>query len=65
MMYAASRYCVTYKTGQIGFNIYRRKYFHKYMVRLCDDCFDSSRGLSINSKEIYMISFKNKIRIYD
>ena len=66
MMYgSASRYCVTYKTGQIGFNIYRRKYFHKYMVRLCDDCFDSSRGLSINSKEIYMISFKNKIRIYD
>jgi hypothetical protein len=25
-----SRWCITYKVGQIGFFIHRRKYFHTY-----------------------------------
>ena len=31
MMFGSlSRYCITYKAGQIGFNIYRRKYYHRF-----------------------------------
>ena len=66
MMFGSkSRYCITYKQGQIGFNIFRRKYFHKFFVKLSQDTFESSRGLSVNHQGIFMISMKNCIRMYD
>jgi hypothetical protein len=30
MFGSGSRYCITYKTGQIDFSIFHRKYFHKF-----------------------------------
>ena len=66
MMFGAeSRYCIKYKTGQIDFSIFRRKYFHKFIVRVSEENFNHSVGLSMNDKNLYCVSVGNKIRIYD
>lgn len=66
MMYGPrSRYCITFKVGQIGFNLYRRKYNHNYIVRANKHNFEGLDGICINSRKEYMIYDFNKVLVYD
>lgn len=66
MMFGSlSRYCITYKAGQIGFNIYRRKYYHRFQAELDTQSFEGSMGCSVNSMKQYFISHGNFITVYN
>ena len=60
-----SRYSITFKVGQIGFDIYRRKYHHGYVVKANSENFEGCNGASLNSKGHYMVFKNNRIIIYD
>ena len=50
MMFGSkSRYCITYKQGEIGFNIYRRKYKHTFLANLDKSSFERSEAASMNT----------------
>ena len=43
MMFGSKvRYCITYKTNQKSFDIYRRKYEHDYKVNVVTENYDGS-----------------------
>ena len=49
MMYGPkSRYAITYKHGEIGFNIYSRAFLHKFLVQLDDSCYQDCVGMTLN-----------------
>lgn len=50
------RFSITYKTNQPGFQIYRRKYFHNYRVRLTDHNNEGSKGCNLPSIGKYIMS---------
>lgn len=65
MMYGPrSFYCITYKSNQIGFNIYRRMYHHNFLVNLRDESYEDCQGITVNSNNTYIIAIKNEIRVY-
>ena len=45
-----SLYSITYKSGQIGFSIYQRKYNHGYLAYLSATCYQDSISISLNYK---------------
>ena len=48
MMFGSKvRYCVTFKTNQKSFDIYRRKYEHHFRANVVKNNFDGSRGMEI------------------
>lgn len=59
------RYCVTYKTNQKSFDIYRRKYEHDFRPNVFNDNFDGSRGLEIESMNAFLVSKIDKIHFFD
>ena len=59
------RYCITYKTNQKSFDIYRRKYEHDFRVNVVEDNLDGSRGLPIESMNAFLVSNLNIIKFYD
>lgn len=59
-----SFYCITYKSNQIGFNIYRRMYHHNFLVNLKDESYEDCQGITVNSNNTYIIAIKKEIRVY-
>lgn len=48
MMFGSKvRYCITYKTNQRSFVIYRRKYLHNFKVPVVGDNLEGSKGLEL------------------
>ena len=43
------RYCVTYKTGEPTFNIFRANYIHNFKVTVDNKNLEGSYGLEIES----------------
>ena len=59
------RYCVTFKTNQTSFDIYRRKYIHDFKLNVIEENLDGSRGLPIESMNAFLISKIDCIHFYD
>ena len=58
-----SLYCITYKSNQIGFNIYRRMYHHNFLVNLSDESYEDCRGMAVNSNGTYVVAKHKEISI--
>ena len=53
MMFGSKvRYCITYKTNQTSFDVYRRKYVHDYRVNVVNNNLDGSAGIEIQSMNV-------------
>ena len=66
MMFGSKvRYCITYKTNQKSFDIYRRKYVHDYNVNVVSDNFDGQVGLPIDSMGAFLVSKIDEVKFYD
>lgn len=58
-------YSLTYKSGQSGFNIYKKKYLHKFLVTQSDQSYQWCFGLAINPLNQYLVAYENKIQVLD
>lgn len=66
MMFGSKvRYCVTYKTNQRSFDIYRRKYVHDFKVPISFGNFEGSDGIEIPSINAFICSEVDKVNVYD
>lgn len=59
------RYCVTYKTNQKSFDIYRRKYEHNFNVNAVTTNHDGAIGLSIESMNAFVVADIKTIKFYN
>jgi hypothetical protein len=58
-------YCITYKINQKGFNIYRRKCEHDYMVNVLKENLEGAKALELKSMDVFLCSNIDKVVIYD
>lgn len=66
MMFGSKvRYGITYKIGEKGFNIYRRKYQHEHMVNVKEENLEGAKLLEIKSMDVFLCSKVDKVIIYD
>ena len=65
MFGSAVRYCITYKTNQRSFDVYRRKYEHDFRVNIRKENLEGSIGLPIEGMGMFLVSNINKIKFYD
>ena len=59
------RYCITYKTNQKSFDIYRRKYMHNIRVCLNDGNFEGSKAIELISMNTFLVTQIDKVLMYD
>lgn len=59
------RYCVTYKTNQKSFDIYRRKYWHDFKVPILNENLEGSVCLELQTMNTFLVSKIDKIIMYD
>lgn len=65
MMFGSKvRYCITYKTNQRSFQIYRRKFMHNFKVTVCAENLEGSKGLEFGSSGIFLVTKTNKVMLY-
>ena len=66
MMYGVrGRYCVTYKTNEKSFNIYKRKYVHDFRVKVIEEDYSGSKSLYLKNTKLFLVYYKNMVRFYD
>ena len=66
MMFGSKvRYCITYKTNQRSFQIYRRKYIHNFKVTVNDENMEGSKGIEFARLGLFLISKVDKALLYD
>jgi hypothetical protein len=59
------RYGITYKTNQLSFDIYRRKFIHDFKLNVVEANLDGSRGLPVESLGAFLVSKIDQIHFYD
>ena len=59
------KFCVTFKTNQRSFDVYRRKYSHDFRVPIYTDIMENSFGLEIKSINRFLVSKVDKILVHD
>ena len=59
------RFCVTFKTNEKSFNIYKRHYIHDFMVPLSKQNFEGSLGIELPSINCYLVTQTDKVIMYD
>ena len=59
-----SRYCITYKVGQVGFYIHCRKHEHMFYSKVLDYDESDRRGISLNSLNQFIVAYDQKIEFY-
>ena len=65
MMFGSKvRYCITYKTNQRSFVIYRRKYVHNFKVPIVVDNLEGSKGLELSETDQFLVTKVDKVLIY-
>lgn len=65
MMFGAKvRYCITYKTNQRSFSIYRRKYMHNFKVPMVKENLEGSRGIEFQNLGVFLVTKVDKIIVY-
>ena len=66
MMFGSkAHYCVSFKTNQKSFDIYRRKYEHNFQCNVVSKNCDGSLGLQIESINAFLVSETTMIKFYD
>jgi len=66
MMFGSKvRYGITYKINEKGFNIYRRKYEHEYMVNVLQENLEGAKAMEIKSMNVFLCSKIDRVVIYD
>jgi hypothetical protein len=66
MMFGSKvRYCVTYKTNQRSFDIFRRKFIHDFKVPISSENLEGSIALELKSMNAYLVSKIDKVIVYD
>ena len=68
MMFGSrAKYCITYKTNQRSFDIYRRKFEHDYKVCVVQDNLDGSKCLAMQTANMnsLLVCKNDTIRFYD
>ena len=66
MMYGVGgKYCVTFKSGQREFDIYKRKYVHDFKVLVQKENFEGSKCIYFENDNCLIINQGNKLRFYD
>ena len=66
MMFGSKvRYCITYKSNQKSFDVYRRKYEHSFNSNIVQENLCGSRGLPVESMNAFLVSQGNKIMFHD
>lgn len=59
------RYCVTYKTGDKSFNVFRAKYIHNFKVTVENMNLEGSKGCELQSINAFLCSRSDGVQIYD
>lgn len=59
-----SKYCITYKVGQTGFYVHRRKYDHMFYSEIHKYAESDRRGCALNSVNQFIVAFDLKIEFY-
>ena len=59
------RYCVTYKTGEPTFNIFRANYIHNFKVTVDNKNLEGSYGLEIESLGQFLCTRLDGVYVYD
>lgn len=59
------RNCITFKTNQPGFTIYKRKYYHNAKIQLRDENYEGAIGQNLRSLNAYVMAEKKTITISD
>lgn len=66
MMFGSKvRYCITYKTNQKSFQIYRRKFLHNFKVTVNNENLEGSKGLEFGKLGIFLVTKTDKVILYD
>ena len=66
MMFGSKvKYCITYKTNQRSFAIYRRKFLHNFKVTVSQENLEGSKGLEFPSMGIFLVTKIDKVIMYD
>ena len=65
MMFGSQvKYCVTYKLNEKSFDIHRKKYEHGFKTIVLDKNLDGSKGLSLETENMFMVSDRKVINFY-
>ena len=59
------KYCITYKSNQKSFDVYRRKYMHNVRVCLAEENFEGSFALELKGMNVFLVTKVDKILMYD
>lgn len=64
MFGAAVKYCITYKTNQMNFNIYTAKFQHNFKVITNSQNFEGTRTANLTSNNVFIASDINQIQMF-
>lgn len=59
------RYCVTYKTNQKSFDIYRRRCWHDFKVPITEENLEGSLGMELETMDTFLVTKIDKVIMYD
>lgn len=66
MMFGSKvRYCITYKTNQKSFTIYRKKFEHNFKIPVVSENLEGSKCLELVRHDIFLCTNIDKVNIYD
>lgn len=66
MMFGSKvKYCITYKTNQKSFQIYRRKFLHNFKVTVNNENLEGSKGLEFAKLSVFLVTKVDKVIIYN
>ena len=66
MMFGSKvRYCITFKTNEKSFEVFKRKYEHNFKVEAHCENFEGSTGRYLNSIDCYIVSDYDKVKVFD
>ena len=66
MMFGSQRkFCITYKKNEKNFEVRTRKFNTNFRIQLDNDNFEASKGISIFSANVFIVSKDNEIFVYD
>ena len=65
MMFGSKvRYCITYKTNQKSFTIYRRKYNHNFKIPVVSENLEGSKCLELVRHDMFLCTQIDKVNQY-
>ena len=65
MMFGSKiRYCITFKTNQKSFSIYRQKYEHNYKIPVDSSNLEGSKCIELAEHEMFLCTKVDKVIMY-